>query len=214
VGGRRPRRADVRLICATNRNLAELAGAGAFRLDLYHRINDFVVHLRPLRERPEDLPLLIDFFLRKCSGELGSEFRLSEEAQAKLGAHSYPGNIRELEKAVRRACILCEDDLIKPGDLYLESELPEAGAPDLQGVRARLDGLRLARRAAVVPRLLDFLRSAGPRWFSSREWARAAGLSDSQARAQLKALSAGGGPLEHNGAARALSRYRLRAGFS
>lgn len=210
VGGRRPRRADVRLLCATNRNLVDRVRQGAFRLDFYHRINDFVIQLPPLRERGEDLPLFIDFFLRKCAGELGRPVRLTEEARDKLHNYHFPGNIRELEKAVRRACILCEGGLIRSCDLYLESLHDGEGAADLRPVGRWLEGKRIARRNLIVPRLLAFLQAAGERWFSSREYARAVGLSDSQARVQLKLLSAADGPLEHNGSAKALSRYRLR----
>lgn len=211
VGGRKPKRADVRLLGATNRNLLEQVRQGGFRLDLYHRINDFVIQLPPLRERREDLPLFIDFFLRKCSLELGRPVRLTEEARAGLLSYDYPGNIRELEKTIRRACILCEDGLISPADLLLEeAPPPAAAAAGLAQVRGFLEGLRLARRSLVIPKVMAFLKSVGQEWFSSRDYARATGLSDSQARAQLKAMTAEGGPLEHNAAPKAASRYRLR----
>jgi DNA-binding NtrC family response regulator len=211
VGARTPRKADVRLLCATNQELARRVEAGLFRLDLYHRVNDFILRLRPLRERRRDLPLLINFFLARSAEELGRPCALSAEARRGLLAHRWPGNIRELEKAIRRACVLCEEGVIRPEDLYLEEVGGEGEEPaGLAAVRERLEGTRFARRTEVVPAILGFLREAGPRWFTSREWARAAGLSDSQARAQLKALSEGGGPLEHNGETKAASRYRLR----
>lgn len=212
VGGRKPRRSDVRLLGSTNRNLLEMVRQGGFRLDLYHRINDFTVQLRALRERREDLPLFIDFFLAKCAAELGRPVALSDEARQRLLTYDYPGNIRELEKAIRRAAILCEEGgRIGPEDLFLEAGSPLGGAaPDLKRVRQWLEGVRLARRSLVVPRLLSFLESVGTDWFSSRDYARATGLSDSQARAQLKSLAVPGGPLEHNAAPKAASRYRLR----
>ncbi|MFH0809458.1 MAG: sigma 54-interacting transcriptional regulator [Pseudomonadota bacterium] len=214
VGGRTARRANVRLLCATNRGLTERVRDGAFRLDLFHRINDFLVRLQPLRERRQDLPILIEFFLRKCANELGQGIEISPEAKARLLAYGYPGNIREMEKTIRRACILCDLGRIGTQDLYFEGGVPEGGEqqrpPDLNAVTQWLDSFRLARRAVVAPRMLDFLRAAGGRWFSSREYGRAVGLSDSQARAQLKQLAAENGPLEHNGEAKALSRYHLR----
>jgi two-component system response regulator PilR (NtrC family) len=114
VGGTSDRRVDVRIIAATNRKLEEEVAAGRFREDLYYRLNVIQLELPPLRERMEDLPLLVHHFVEKCSRELGKSVRgLSEEAMACLRAHAWPGNVRELENGIERAVALSRTELIE-----------------------------------------------------------------------------------------------------
>ncbi|HEU5321507.1 MAG TPA: sigma-54 dependent transcriptional regulator [Methylomirabilota bacterium] len=115
VGGTRPRRVDVRLVAATNRDLGEAMRAGQFRQDLYYRINTITVQLPPLRERPEDVALLAQHFL-EASAAYGVK-RLSPAALAALQAHAWPGNVRELQHAIERGVILAKEDVVEPGDL-------------------------------------------------------------------------------------------------
>ena len=115
VGGTRPRRVDVRLVAATNRDLAEAMRAGAFRQDLYFRINTISVTLPPLRERREDVPLLAGHFVG-ANATYGAK-RLSPRALAALEAYDWPGNVRELLHAIERAMILSKDEEIEPEDL-------------------------------------------------------------------------------------------------
>ena len=111
-------RADVRVIAATNRNLAEEVEAGRFREDLYYRLNVIAVTAPPLRSRRDDIPLLVDHFLGIYCGKNGRP-RLSVEPDvlAKLVDYSWPGNVRELENVVERAAVLCRADSIGWADL-------------------------------------------------------------------------------------------------
>ncbi|HEV8641638.1 MAG TPA: sigma-54 dependent transcriptional regulator [Methylomirabilota bacterium] len=119
VGGTRARRVDVRIVAATNRDLAEAMRAGQFRQDLYYRINTITVQLPPLRERREDVPLLARHFL-EANAAYGAK-QLSAAALACLEAYSWPGNVRELQHAIERAVILAKEDEIQPEDLPPEA---------------------------------------------------------------------------------------------
>jgi DNA-binding NtrC family response regulator len=115
VGGTRPRRVDVRLVAATNRDLAEAMRAGEFRQDLYYRINTITLSLPPLRERREDVALLALHFV-EANATYGVK-RLGAAALAVLEAYGWPGNVRELLHAIERAVILSKGDEIRPEDL-------------------------------------------------------------------------------------------------
>jgi DNA-binding NtrC family response regulator len=115
VGGTRPRRVDVRLVAATNRDLAEAMKQGEFRQDLYYRINTITILLPPLRERGEDVPLLARHFV-ETNVAYGAK-RLGAGALAALEAYPWPGNVRELLHAIERAVILSKSDEIEPQDL-------------------------------------------------------------------------------------------------
>ena len=118
VGGTRPRRVDVRLVAATNRDLAEAMRQGEFRQDLYYRINTIAISLPPLRERREDIALLTGRFL-ETNTAYGVK-RLGAAAMVALEGYSWPGNVRELQHAIERAVILGKGDEIQPEDLPAE----------------------------------------------------------------------------------------------
>jgi len=121
VGSNRPVRADFRLIVATNRDLAELVSRGRFRKDLYHRINTFPITLPPLRERKEDIPLLVEYFMEQFRKDLGKKLPgVSQKAMDVLVGYNWPGNIRELKNCLERAAILVEDEPIQPEHLIVE----------------------------------------------------------------------------------------------
>ncbi len=113
VGATRKRRADFRLVCATNRDLKGEVAAGRFRKDLFYRVNGVKVVIPPLRERPEDIPLLVEHFAR----QLPNQKRLAPAAHAALAAYDWPGNVRELHFAVERAGLLAEGEMIDVSDL-------------------------------------------------------------------------------------------------
>ncbi|MEW6754119.1 MAG: sigma-54 dependent transcriptional regulator [Candidatus Latescibacterota bacterium] len=120
VGANRPIPVDVRLICATNRPVGQMVGRQEFRQDLLYRINTVEIHLPPLRERPEDVPLLVEHFAAIYARKYGAPARpLSPAALDKLRAHPWPGNVRELQHAVERAVILCEGLTLGPDDFLL-----------------------------------------------------------------------------------------------
>jgi transcriptional regulator with GAF, ATPase, and Fis domain len=113
VGGTRTLKADVRVLAATNRNLKAAIAQGTFREDLYYRLAVFDLALPPLRERPEDVLVLVDAFVGQISRSVGRPAAgVSEEVREKLVAYPWPGNVRELRNAIERAVILCEGGLI------------------------------------------------------------------------------------------------------
>jgi len=126
VGGDRDRGVDVRVVAATSQDLDQAVAQGRFRRDLYYRLNVVRVRVPPLRERMEDLPLLVDAMLRRASARLGRPgARLAPEALAALARHPFPGNVRELENALERALLVCAGPVVELGDLPPEL----AGAP-------------------------------------------------------------------------------------
>jgi Nif-specific regulatory protein len=118
IGSTKPIKVDVRIVCATNRNLEESIEKNEFREDLYYRINVFPVFVPPLRERITDIPGLVDFFIAKFNKTHGKTIkRVSSAAIDMLMVYHWPGNIRELQNCIERACILCNDNVIRPGNL-------------------------------------------------------------------------------------------------
>jgi PAS domain S-box-containing protein len=105
--------ADVRVVAATNRDLEEMVASGEFRRDLYYRINVVTLHLPPLRERTEDIPLLAEHFVRKYSGLMGKEIKgISPEVMSLLMGHKFPGNVRELENIMEYSVVVCRGPVI------------------------------------------------------------------------------------------------------
>jgi DNA-binding NtrC family response regulator len=127
LGATKPRRADVRIVAATNRDLAREVREGRFREDLYYRLNTIVVTLPPLRERPEDILALARHFLEAYSN-LGRK-TLSPRAEASLQRYGWPGNVRELQHAIQRSLILSPRDVIEPEDLPMDVQVGAPGAP-------------------------------------------------------------------------------------
>ncbi len=118
VGGSQNIHVDIRLICATNKNLEQAVADGSFREDLYYRINVFTIVLPPLRERKSDIPGLVDHFIRKYSRSMNKDIReISPQALDLLIRHQWPGNIRELENAIERAMVVGKPPAIMPHDL-------------------------------------------------------------------------------------------------
>ena len=129
VGGKEWVKVDVRVVAATNRNLADLVKKHAFRHDLYYRLNVITLRLPPLRERGEDVPALAHYFLKRYSQENEKEVTaISHEALDLLRAYSWPGNIRELENAIEQAVALARQPILTPEDL--PAEVREGVAPD------------------------------------------------------------------------------------
>jgi DNA-binding NtrC family response regulator len=118
VGGIEDVEVDNRIIAATNKDLKQAVEAGAFRDDLFYRLNVITISIPPLRERKEDIPLLVDYFLEKHRKVFKSRAAgVSDEALKLLVEYSWPGNVRELENTLVRAMILCGSEMIQPGDL-------------------------------------------------------------------------------------------------
>ncbi len=122
VGGSELIEVDVRVVAATNRDLEKAVASGSFREDLYYRLNVIRVTLPPLRERKEDIPLLVEHFLERLEAELKRQIRIAPEAMAVLLAHSWPGNVRELRNVLERGAVVAQGGVVRPADLGLEPE--------------------------------------------------------------------------------------------
>ncbi|MEX2481124.1 MAG: sigma-54 dependent transcriptional regulator [Gammaproteobacteria bacterium] len=130
VGAEEEVAVDCRILCATHKNLAALVERGEFRQDLFYRINVIELHVPPLRERGEDIPLLVEHVLTAKAADLGIAVpSLTADAQAALLAHDFPGNVRELENILERALTLSENDEIRRPDLRLEQAAAAAPSP-------------------------------------------------------------------------------------
>lgn len=130
VGGSSSIRADVRVIAATNRDLRAAAGMGEFREDLYFRLNVFPIHVPPLRERIDDIPLMVQFMLKKFAAGVGKRIvSVAEDTLDRLRTYTWPGNVRELENIVERAVILASGDRLEiPPSAFLPSTATALGA--------------------------------------------------------------------------------------
>jgi transcriptional regulator with GAF, ATPase, and Fis domain len=113
VGADRPVAINVRVIAATNKDLAHELEAGTFREDLFYRLQVIPIHLPPLRSRRSDIPLLISHFLEKSNCKYGTAAKISPEASVYLWEYDWPGNVRELENVVERLVVLCENSQIE-----------------------------------------------------------------------------------------------------
>jgi transcriptional regulator with PAS, ATPase and Fis domain len=142
VGASRPTTVDVRVVAASNRDLARGVAEGWFREDLYFRLRGLVLRLPPLRERPGDVALLAERFLHETGAEAGRRVRLSEAAVSALERHDWPGNVRELQQCLRRAVALSEREVLLPDDLRLEAPGEVADGGDGDGDSAVLAALR------------------------------------------------------------------------
>ena len=152
VGGNVPVRIDVRVVAATNKDLLHEATAGSFREDLYYRLNVINIHMPPLRERKDDIPLLVAHFLGKHRKRGGKEPRIAETAMQALLDYDWPGNVRQLENTIERAAVLAQGELIGPEHLVLSDS---SGAQE-QFLTAALE--RLLDQGRGLESLLGDLR--------------------------------------------------------
>jgi len=166
VGSTQPLRIDVRIIAATNKNLPEMIKTGAFREDLYYRLNVWTIKLPPLRERLEDIPFLIEYFLRKAQREVS----VSSQAMRLMMTYAWPGNIRELQNIIQRALVIA-DEQIEPGhlppELYGETNhlVMKQTGDENKGLDERLADLEkgmiiesLSRAGGIQVRAAEFLK--------------------------------------------------------
>ncbi len=174
IGGREAQHVDVRLIAASNRDLAALVATGRFREDLYYRLNVVPIHLPPLRERREDIPLLIDYFIDHFNRKYQRYKRLSTQVAQQMCMLPWKGNIRELENTIERMVVTSQDDVID------SLEALHTTGREANGHRSLPDLLQAYEQEI----LLDSLRRLG----TTRKVAKALGLSQATAARKLKSL--------------------------
>ncbi len=183
VGGSRALRTDVRVIAATNRDLQAQVAAGAFRADLFYRLNVFPIVVPPLRERREDIPALMRHFAAQAARRVGRDVReVSPAFVERARAHPWPGNIRELENLIERAAIMSQGPLLD-GSALLADEAPAPAAPD--AAPAAAGGTLEDVERAHIQRVLE-----STRWIieGERGAARVLGLNASTLRGRMRKL--------------------------
>ncbi len=179
LGGIRSIKADVRLIAATNRDLEDMVKKGFFREDLYWRLNVIPIFLPPLRERKEDIPVLIDHFLKRFNMEYERQISISPQAMVRLTEYSWPGNVRELENTIERLIVLAEGEVITPEDL------PVHIRSGVQRFSNRSEGSSLEEEIKELEkrRIEDALRSCN---FNQARAARLLGITQRQIGYKIK----------------------------
>ncbi|HEY3382573.1 MAG TPA: sigma-54 dependent transcriptional regulator [Vicinamibacterales bacterium] len=154
LGSERSEQVDVRLIAATNRDLTRMVAEGQFLEDLYYRLNVIPLHIPPLRERPEDIPILVEHFLRKHATHVGRPIeRVEDRALELLCRHKWPGNVRELENMVERALVLSTGPVLLASGLSSLGVAAPAQAPSLPSARLT-DNVAWAERETIRQALI------------------------------------------------------------
>ena len=183
MGGERTIKADVRIISATHQDLDARVKEGTFREDLFYRINVVTMKIPPLRERREDVPLLIDCFVKRFAGENHKRSEgVSREAQDLLIRYDYPGNVRELENIIERAVVISRGSLLTLEDLPFQEALCASGTK-AEGEQAQEGSLQHAIETFEQQMIRDALERAG---FNQTQAAKLLGLSERMLRYKLK----------------------------
>jgi formate hydrogenlyase transcriptional activator len=179
VGGRDRIHVDVRVIAATNRDLSAAVTDGTFRQDLFYRLNVFPLHMPALRERREDIPILVEYFIGRHARRAGKTFRrLAKRTLDRLQSYSWPGNVRELQNVIERSVIVSDTD---------ELTVDESWLPTTQAVKSRL-GLSGALAAHEKAMVEDALRATGGRVFGPAGAAARLGIPRSTLEARIRTL--------------------------
>ncbi|MDO9467762.1 MAG: sigma 54-interacting transcriptional regulator, partial [Thiobacillus sp.] len=149
LGGRGEIPVDVRVVCATHRDLAGMIREGGFREDLYYRLSEIAIQIPPLRERPGDAVLLAQAFLERNAREMGRGIKgFTADALAALEAHGWPGNVREMENMIKRATIMADGTQITAADLGLDNGPTELQPFNLRQAREHAERLAVSRALA------------------------------------------------------------------
>jgi two-component system nitrogen regulation response regulator GlnG len=201
VGGNETVRTDVRLIAATHRDLKAWSEQGKFRPDLYYRLNVFAIHLPPLRERGDDLAVLVRHFVRRFSRELGRDVQdVAPEALARLRAYSWPGNVRELQSVLKQALLHARGATLLPAHVPalpaepggpVPTPVDTGDAPDLEAFVRRClasgDGDQYAQAHLALDRVL-LSRALEATGGNQQEAARRLGIARETLRRRLREL--------------------------
>ena len=182
VGGNQPIRADVRVIAATNRDLQAAIAAGTFRRDLFYRLNVFPIEIPPLRERREDIPLLVEYFIDRYARKAGRNIRwVNKKSLDLLLSYSWPGNVRELQNVIERSVVVCETENFAVDESWLSPQSP-VGEPK--------NALELSERLAAQEKEMieAALRESGGRVFGATGAAIRLGMPRSTLESKIRAL--------------------------
>jgi formate hydrogenlyase transcriptional activator len=148
VGSSHPIAVDVRVIVATNQDLEAAVARGAFRADLFYRLNVFPIAVPPLRERVDDVPVLVEYLVERFAKRAGKKItRIEKRTMALLQAYDWPGNVRELQNVIERAVVLCEGETFSIDDSWLKAKAPPAGG---EQERATIEAALAATKGRVA----------------------------------------------------------------
>jgi DNA-binding NtrC family response regulator len=179
VGGRDRIRVDVRVIAATNRDLTVAVADGTFRQDLFYRLDVFPLEMPPLRERREDIPVLVEYFIGRYARKAGKIFRrVSKRTLDRLRSYPWPGNVRELQNVIERSVIVSDTDEFTVDESWLSA------APPVES-RLGLSGTLAANEKAIVE---DALRASGGRVFGPQGAAARLAIPRSTLESKIRAL--------------------------
>jgi len=179
VGGSASIRVDVRVIAATNRDLQRATEAAVFRSDLFYRLNVFPIQVPALRERAEDIPVLVEYFIHRYARKSGKTIRrVNKRTLDQLRSYPWPGNVRELQNVIERSMILCDTGEFKVDESWLSARPAIAGPVALSGTIA-------AHEKAVIE---EALRASGGRVFGSSGAAARLGIPRSTLESKIRAL--------------------------
>jgi len=180
---------NVRILSATHKKLSRLVKENLFRQDLFYRINVIELHVPSLRERPEDIPVLVEHFVRQISHKWQTPIpTVSSDAMQALQSYLFPGNVRELENILERAMTLCEGDIIRAADLHLPDASQEIKMPALNTHEAAsddelsLDPVLMDKEKQVITQALEKTR------YNKTAAAKLLGLTFRQLRYRIKKL--------------------------
>ena len=184
VGENKVQHLDVRIVTATNHDLSLLVAAGKFRRDLYYRLNVIEIRLPPLRERKEDIPLLVEHFIQRFSQRDGKKVKgITREALDCLSKRRFPGNVRELENIIERAVVLCRSDYIRMEDLPRDEESAQKGpSGDFDAEELGYEKAMMEFERRILTRAIDL--AGGNRSRAAREL----GITERHLRSRLERL--------------------------
>jgi transcriptional regulator with GAF, ATPase, and Fis domain len=182
VGGTGSIGTDVRVIAATNRDLETTIAAGTFRSDLFYRLNVFPIEMPPLRERREDIPLLVGYFIERYARKVGKSFQaVNKKSLDLLQAYPWPGNIRELQNVIERSVIVCETENFSVDESWLSQQPPATGPKSQLELSQKLSSQEKEMIEAV-------LRESGGRVFGPSGAAARLGMPRSTLESKIRSL--------------------------
>jgi formate hydrogenlyase transcriptional activator len=180
IGGRQPIHVDVRVIAATNRDLNAAVASGTFREDLFYRLNVFPLEMPPLRERTEDIPVLVEYFIDRYARKAGKTIRrVNKRTLDRLQSYPWPGNVRELQNVIERSVIVCDTDEFTVDESWL-STAPAVGRPHA------LSSTLAGHEKEIIE---EALRASGGRVFGPSGAAARLGIARSTLESKIRALA-------------------------